>query len=375
MNNFKLIKRSIEKRVRESLFKGRAVIIYGPRRSGKTTLIKEVQKTYPESHYYNCEEPDINMALTDKTSTELKSYFGKSNLIFLDEAQKIRNIGTTIKLIVDSYPEIQIVATGSSSFDLSNKIIEPLTGRKIEFFLYPLTLAELSVSLNKLDANRLLETRIIYGMYPEIIFGEKETNLREITKSYLYKDALQYQDIRNPEIIEKLLQALALQIGKEVSYNELANFVEADKKTVQRYIRILEQAFVIYRLKTLSRNPRNDLKKLRKIYFWDTGIRNALINNLNPLTLRQDVGELWENFLISERLKNNSNLGKEFNYYFWRGLYGKEIDLIEELGGKLYSYEIKWKNKKFNIPKAFSNSYPDSKVTVVNKDNYLDFTT
>jgi len=371
-----VIKRTIYDSIKKSLFNGKAVIIYGARQVGKTTLVKEILKNFPnDSEYYNCDEIDVRQALTDKTSTELKAFFGNRKLAVLDEAQRIKNIGLTLKIIVDNFPDLQIIATGSSSFDLSNEIAEPLTGRKIEFYLYPFSLEEIRKIYSDLELKRLLERRIIYGMYPDIVLKEEEAerNLKNLASSYTYKDILQYQTIKNPEILEKLLQALALQIGNEVSYNELASLVGIDKNTVSNYIRILEKAFIIFRLSPFSRNLRNELKKLRKIYFYDTGIRNALINNLNPLNLRQDIGGLWENFIISERIKKNNNFDLGKNIYFWRNRQGQEIDYLEEKSGKLEGFEIKWKDDKFKKPKAFLEHYAGSKVNLINKSNFEKF--
>jgi len=371
-----IIKRTIQDNVEKSLFKGKVVIIYGARQAGKTTLVKEILKNYPEnSAYYNCDEIDIRQALTNKTSTELKSFLGNKKLVILDEAQRVKNIGITLKLLVDNYPETQIIATGSSSFDLSNEIAEPLTGRNFEFYLYPFSLQELKSIYSDLEIKRLLEKRVIYGMYPEVVLSESdaEKKLKTLVSNYTYKDIFQYQKIKNPEILEKLLQALALQVGNEVSYNELAGLIGIDKNTVSNYIRILEQAFIIFKLSPFSRNLRNELKKLRKIYFYDTGVRNALINNLNPLNLRQDTGCLWENFIITERIKKNKNNDIGKNIYFWREKQGQEIDYIEEAGGKLDGFEIKYNEEKFKKPKTFLDNYPGSKVNLVNKNNFDKF--
>lgn len=371
-----LVKRKIQASIEKSLFKGKIIIIYGARQVGKTTLVKEIQKKYArDSAYFNCDEMDIRQALTDKTSTELKAFLGNSRLIILDEAQRVKNIGLTLKLLVDNFPETQVIATGSSSFDLSNEISEPLTGRKYEYFLYPFSLEELASIYSGAELDRLLERRLVFGMYPEIVRdgGETEKKLGSLAQSYTIKDVLQYQNIKNPEVLEKLLQALALQIGNEVSYNELANLVGVDKNTVASYIQILEKAFIVFRLRPFSRNLRNELKKLRKIYFFDTGIRNALINNLNPLNLRQDGGALWENFMISERIKYNGNNGRSANGYFWRTLQKQEIDYLEEYKGKLAGFEFKWKKSKFRIPKAFSEAYKGSKVELINRENYKSF--
>jgi predicted AAA+ superfamily ATPase len=372
------ITRSIQNDIEKALFKGKIVVIYGARQVGKTTLVEEIIKKYKdESLYLNCDEPDVRIALTDRTSTEIKSFIGSRKLIVIDEAQRVNNIGLTLKLIADNFPETQVIATGSSSFELSGKISEPLTGRKTEFFLYPLSVAELLQVYSPLETQRLLEERLIFGMYPEVIFAgpDKERLVRELASSYSYKDILTYQDIRNPELLEKLLQALALQIGKEVSYVELAKLLGINKITVENYIRILEQAYIIFRVSPFSRNIRNELKKKRKIYFYDLGLRNALINNLNSLSLRQDVGGLWENFLVVERMKKNNNLGLFVNMYFWRTTDGKEIDYIEDSGGILSGYEFKWKKSNFSVPKGFLTAYAGSTVQLINRDNYFDFLT
>lgn len=370
------IQRQMQKRIEDSLFKGKVVIIYGARQVGKTTIIKNLQEKYPDSVYFNCDELDVREALTDKTSTEIKSFIGDKKLIFLDEAQRIKNIGLSLKLIVDNFPEIQVVATGSSSFDLSNQISEPLTGRKHEFLIYPFSLQELNIGKSEIEIDRFLENRIIFGMYPEVATKsgkEQKEAVREIAKSYLFKDILQYRNIKNPEVLEKLLQALALQIGNEVSYNELSTIVGVDKKTIADYIEILEKAFIVFQLKPFSRNLRNELKKLRKIYFFDNGIRNALVNNFNPIDLRQDIGSLWENFMISERLKFNNNNNIDNNIYFWRTHEKKEIDYLEERDGKIYAFEFKWKKDKANSPKIFLEEYKNSEFKLVNKSNYQKF--
>ncbi|PIS09062.1 ATPase [Candidatus Beckwithbacteria bacterium CG10_big_fil_rev_8_21_14_0_10_34_10] len=373
-----MVKRKIQSRVEKEFFKGKIIIIYGARRVGKTTLIKEIQKNFPQqSVYFNCDEPGVRKSFENTGSKELKDLIDDWRLVFIDEAQRVKNIGLTLKLIVDNFPHIQVVATGSSSFDLSNKIVEPLTGRKREFYLYPFSLLESARLYSYERIKKSLEEKIIFGMYPEIVLEEKkkgkEVLLKELSKSYLYKDILQYQQVKNPEILSKLLQALALQIGNEVSYNELAGLLKIDKKTVARYINLLEKAFVVFRLRPFSRNLRKELSKLRKIYFYDTGIRNALINNLNPLDLRQDVGALWENFMISERIKNNFNLGTDFNYYFWRTHQKEKIDYLEEAGGKLFGFEFKWKNSRLRKPKTFIQTYPKSELKLINQDSFKDF--
>lgn len=371
-----VIKRTIQEKIEDKLFKGKVIILYGPRQVGKTTIVKEIQnKNISNSIYFNCDEPDIREKFENKTSTFLKELIGKKKIVIIDEAQRVKDIGITLKLIIDNFKDIQVIATGSSSFDLANKTAESLTGRKYEFYLYPLSIEELNPEKNKLEIDRTLENRIIYGSYPEVIINssEAEDNIKLIAKSYLYKDILQYQNIKNPNILEKLLQSLALQIGNEVSYNEISNFLDIDKKTVASYIEILKKAFVIFELKPFSRNLRNELRKLRKIYFFDTGVRNALINNFNSLDKRNDAGQLWENFIISERIKINNNHGNDYNIYFWRTHNKKEIDYIEEKNGMLYGYEIKLGSGKSSGAKLFLDTYVNSEFKIIKKDNYNEF--
>jgi predicted AAA+ superfamily ATPase len=372
-----MIGRTIKPRLLDSLFKGKVLIIYGARQVGKTTLMREVERACnTPSLYLNCDEPDVRRALTDKTSTELRALIGTSKLVLIDEAQRVTNIGITLKLFVDAIPETQVIATGSSSFELSNRIVEPLTGRKIEFHLHPFSLEELRQVHSPLELGRLLETRLIFGMYPDVVNNPEAApvTLRELTRSYLYKDILAHNRIKHSDVLEKLLQSLALQIGSQVSNTELAQQAGIDKATVESYIRLLEQAFVIFRLRPYSTNQRNELKKLRKIFFVDTGLRNMLINNLNPPEIRTDIGSLWENFVIAERMKHNENHGRYPDAWFWRSHQQQEIDYLEEAGGSLNGWEIRWGTARFRVPTTFSDLYPNCQVKLVNRDNLLDFT-
>ena len=373
-----MIKRTIQDAIEQSLFKGKAIIIYGARQVGKTTLIRAIQQeTAVPSIYLNCDEPDIRRALSDKTSTELKMLIGNNRLVLIDEAQRVGTIGLAIKLLTDTVPDIQVIATGSSAFELSSRMEEPLTGRKREFRLYPFSLTELGQIYSPIEVGRIVERCLIFGLYPEIINAPEtaETALREIAGSYLYKDILAFQQIRNPEALERLVQSIALQIGNEVSYNALARQVGVDKKTIESYLRILEQSFIIFRLGSFSRNLRNELKKSRKIYFVDTGARNAVINNLNPPDLRGDSGGLWENFVIAERMKRNHNQRLFPNCYFWRSHQKQEVDYLEELNGALRGYEIKWRGKRFKVPAGFRAAYPDCPVSLINRENLTGFVT
>ncbi len=370
-----IVERTIFKRVEQYLFKGKIIAIYGARQVGKTTLVKELIKKFPEDAIYlNCDEPDVRALLSNKTSTELKFILGNKKLVVIDEAQRVKDIGLTLKLMVDNFPEKQIVVTGSSSFDLTGEIEEPLTGRKIDFILFPFSLEEISQIHSPLEIKRLLPRFLVFGMYPEVVLKPDLSReiLRSIAYSYAFKDIFKLYQIRNPEVLEKLLQALSLQLGNEVSYNELAGLTGVDKNTVANYLRILEQAFIIFKLPPFSRNLRNELKKLRKVFFYDVGVRNAYINTFNPIELRDDVGKLWENFVITERMKILYNHGIYTNFYFWRRA-RKEIDLIEEREGKLYAYEIKWKKRRVRPPEVFKRAYSNSEFFVITQENFLEF--
>lgn len=370
------IERYLASKIQASLFSGKIIVVYGARQVGKTTLVKQIAKPYAsEALYLNADEPDVRAQFTHKTSTELANVIGSHRLLILDEAQRIPDIGLTLKLMVDNLPGKQIIATGSSAFELANQVVEPLTGRKRVFRLHPFSWQEANQGLTPLEARRQLETRIITGMYPEIVTfpGDAKKALAEIGQSYLYKDLLNYAGIRHPQLLETLLEALALQIGNEVSYNELASLLGTSKQTITNYIQLLEQSFVIFRLRPLSRNSRKELSKLRKIYFYDTGIRNLLIRNFNPLHLRQDVGALWENFMLSERMKWLQQADRSPNQYFWRTYSKQEIDLVEDENGALTGYEFKWREKQFKPPKAFLETYPGSLVEGIHQENFQPF--
>ncbi len=294
----------------------------------------------------------------------------------IDEAQRVKNIGLTMKLMVDNIKGIQLVATGSSAFDLANEINEPLTGRKWEYYLLPFSTQELIANSGTIEERRLLGHRLVFGMYPDVVNnpGQEREILHNLTGSYLYKDIFSFQDIRKPELIERLLEALALQVASEVSYNELGQLLQVDPSTVQRYIDLLEKAFVIFRLRSFSRNVRNELKKSRKIYFYDNGIRNALISSFNPPETRGDIGALWENFMVSERTKLLYNKQHYAGQFFWRTKQQQEIDYIEEAEGTLAAYEFKWNpKKKSRFSKTFLNAYPNHTTGIITPDNYIDF--
>ncbi len=371
-----MIGRIIYEKIKQDLFKGKAILLIGPRQVGKTTLLQQLQEEYSGTLFLDCDEPDVRLMLEDSTSTLLKDLIGNAKLLIIDEAQRVKNIGISLKLIIDRISNVQLIASGSSSLELANLINEPLTGRKFEYFLFPFSIAELQQHFGLLQEKRLLNTRLVYGLYPDIVNhgGDAKRLLLNLASGYLYKDIFNYQSIRKPELLPNLLEALARQLGNEVSYNELAQLLNSDPATVQRYIDLLEKSFVIFRLRSFSRNLRNELKKSRKIYFYDNGIRNALINNFQHVEIRTDIGALWENFLVTERLKVLSYNQIHMNRYFWRTQQKQEIDYIEDLNGKLYAYEFKWNpKKKARFSTTFTKNYPVEKTMVVNRENYLDF--
>ena len=371
-----MISRILAMRLREKLFEQKAIILLGPRQVGKTTLLKNLAFDPSDILWMNADELDIQQLFSDVSSTSIKMLLGKKKILVIDEAQRIENIGLKLKLITDNLTDIQVIATGSSSFDLANRINEPLTGRKWEYNLFPLSFQELVQHHGLLEENRLIAHRLVYGYYPEVVTnpGEEEERLKLISHSYLYKDVLLWERIHKSDKLVRLLQALAFQIGSQVSYNELGSICGMDAKTVEKYIHLLEQAFVVFRLPSFSRNLRNELKSSRKIYFYDNGIRNAVINNFNPVSLRNDIGFLWENFLVSERQKYNAYQKLNKNSFFWRTVNQQELDLIEEFGGQIHAYEFKWNTKKtVKLTKTFQNAYPEASFKVITPENIHEF--
>jgi predicted AAA+ superfamily ATPase len=365
---------------KEMFSSGRIIILYGPRRTGKTTLTKYLQEKYQKTHivrYIQCESIDAQRGLTTQNAARLRQFIGEDvQLVILDEAQSIKNIGINLKLLIDTYPDLQIIATGSSSFDLANQIKEPLTGRIWEFLLPPITLQELETKYDRFAINEFLEDLLLYGLYPEVVTSstnKKRLVLEEITRNYLYKDILNFEGRKNSDFVLKLLQLLAFQIGSEVSINEISTKLERSKTLTEKYIYLLEQSFVIFKLSPLKRNLRNEVTSKNKIFFWDIGIRNAIIQNYNSVNVRPDVGALWENFCIAERMKFLQTNRQSNNRYFWRMHNKHELDYVEEYGGKLYGFEIKWNKERFKEPKEFLNAYKESSVKIVNKHNYWDF--
>ena len=327
-------------------------------------------------HYFNADNANVPDLLQDRNAAALKSVIGNRELVIIDEAQNIPEIGLKLKLLVDTYPEIQLLVTGSSSLELSHGVNESLTGRKYEYSLYPISYGELELHLGVVDARATLETRLVYGSYPEVINtpDEQEEVLLSLSSTYLYRDLLKLEDIRRVDLLRKILQTLSYQVGSEVSYSEIGRMVQADNQTVERYIELLEQAFIIFRLSSLSRNLRNEIKRGRKVYFWDNGIRNALISNFIPFPQRQDKGALWENFLISERHKSNQYHRYFANCYFWRTHARQEVDYIEERNGVLSAYEFKWKAKRTSrVPAAFDKAYPGNTYQLISEETFREF--
>lgn len=374
------IERDLKAVLDSKIGKGKVLLLIGPRQVGKTTLLKNILTSISSEkkvQFWNCDESDVRQFLSEANSAKLKSFVGNSDFIVIDEAQRVKDIGLTIKLLHDSFPNVQLAVTGSSSLDLSNSINEPLTGRKFEYNLFPFSTNELVNHTSMLEEMRLLKNRLVYGFYPDVVNnpGEEKEILTNIVNSYLYKDVFEFQDIRKSSVIEKLVQSLALQVGSEVSFNELGNLLGIDTVTVQRYVDLLEKSYVIFHIRSFSRNVRNELKKSIKIYFYDNGVRNSVISNFSPVELRSDIGALWENFLISERIKNNAYHNKHAKYYFWRTTQKQEIDFIEEVDQNLFAYEFKYNPKKVNskCPVTFSNNYPNVPFEVITSENYMDF--
>lgn len=373
-----MIKRYIEDFLTNRKDDNKAILIFGARQTGKTTMLKKLYQGKENVLWLNGDNQDTHELLKESSASRYKVLFAPYHTIIIDEAQNIKDIGKVIKIFTDQLPEIKIIATGSSAFDLANKTSEPLTGRKSEYALYPISFSEMCNHHGFLDEYRLLEHRLLYGYYPEVInniSNEKEI-LKSITDSYLYKDLLVWSNIKHSDMLIKLLQLLALQIGNEVSYGGLSRNLGIEKGTVERYIDLLEKTYVIFKLSSFSRNYRNEIKKSKKIYFSDNGIRNALIANFSPLTLRTDIGALWENFLISERRKKLSYNNTWVNTYFWRTSSQVEIDYIEEKDGMLSAFEFKWnaeKAKKVKTPNSFSESYPNHTFKVITPKNIEEF--
>jgi len=372
--NNEMIKRALSKIIQSKTNK--AIIVLGPRQTGKTTLLNSIIQDMSNKLFLDCDDPLVHELLENANTEKLRQIIGSNTVVFIDEAQRVKNIGLTLKIITDQFKQVQLFVSGSTSFELANEINEPLTGRKWEYILYPISWNELENNFGFVKSLQQLEQRMIFGMYPEVINnpGSEEVILKQITDSYLYKDILSNKGIRKPDIIVKLLKALAFQTSREVSYNELANTLQIDKNTVISYIDLLEKVYIVYRLEPLSRNLRNEISTNRKIYFYDNGIRNALVANFNPLSMRQDVGVLWENFIMSERMKTVHYNQTFVNQYFWRTKQQQEIDYIEERGSRFYAYKFKWNpDAKTRFSDSFVKNYAPAETKVIHKNNLQDF--
>ena len=372
-----MIKRQLQEKIATRIFAGKAIIVIGARQVGKSTLFKMIiDKQNLPTLQLNCDEPETRDMLSNTNIAKLRLLIANNRIVVIDEAQRVENIGMTLKLITDNFPDIQLLVTGSSSFELQDKLNEPLTGRKFEYHLFPISTAEILKSEGLLKVNQTLEQRLIFGSYPDIITHANDAKelLTNLAGSYLYKDLLSLDSVRRPALLGKILIAIALQVCSEVSYNEIAQTVGTDNKTVEKYIDLLEKCYIIFKLGAFSRNLRTELKKSRKIYFYDNGIRNAILNNFAPLSLRQDTGALWENFIISERIKHNQYSGKYVNSYFWRTTTQQEIDYIEECDGQFSLFEMKWNPRRGStkFPASFETAYDVKEKFVITPDNWIE---
>lgn len=375
------IQRKILSQIRNALLPGKVIVLYGPRQVGKTTLAHDLLESIENrrSRFINADELIYREALASQNRYTLDELLGNADLLVIDEAQRVPNIGINLKILIDNHPEITILATGSASFDLASKVSEPLTGRKLTFTLHPVNYAELSQSYGAIEARALLERWLIWGGYPDIVtttpLDLREQLMGELVGSYLYRDILELNGLRRADKIVDLLRLLAFQIGNEVSLSELAANLGINRQTVERYLDLLEKVFVIFKVGGFSRNLRKEVTKNSRFYFYDNGVRNSLIQNFNPLALRNDIGQLWENYLMVERRKANHYAGRSVNTYFWRTYDQKEIDLIEEHGGKLYGFEFKWKSgtMKKTTRREFLAAYPNTELTTISQDNFVEF--
>jgi hypothetical protein len=372
----KYVTRTIENWIQQKLSDNKAIILYGARQVGKSTMLRQLLKENDSVLWLFGDQVQTQGFMADITVPNIKTMMGNNKVIVIDEAQMIKDIGIKIKMFTDYLDDVKLIATGSSSFDLANKINEPLTGRKWEYHLLPLSFKEMANASSVFEEIGHLENRLIYGYYPEIVMhpGEEKERLLELVSSYLYKDVLIWENLHKTDKITKLLQALAFQIGSQISYSEIATFVGLDSKTVEKYIDLLEKAFIIYRLTSYSSNLRNELKSSKKVYFYDNGIRNALISAFNPLELRDDVGKLWENFIMAELLKKDKNTKNFARRWFWRNKQQQEVDLVHEADGVFTAYEFKWNEMKtVPCPAAFKEAYPEFTYHLLNRKNFFDY--
>ena len=371
-----MIQRILKGQIKNLMFKGKAIVLMGGRQTGKTSLLAEIFPSEQDALWLSGDDVDVQSMMENMTAQKMRMLLGDRKVIVIDEAQRVKDIGLRMKVITDQMKDVQLVATGSSAFELANRLNEPLTGRKWEHQLYPLSFAEMVAHHGLLTEKRLLTHRLVYGYYPELVTstGNERNVLKMLADSCMYKDVLAMGNIKKSDKLLTLLQAIAFQVGDQVSYSELASTVGIDVKTVESYIDVLEKCYIIFRLPSLSRNLRNELKNNRKIYFYDNGIRNALISNFSQMELRTDSGALWENFAISERIKFTAYNQLWCNKYFWRTHEQKEIDYVEDSDGILSAFEFKYSpKKKVTVPKHFAEAYPEAKFKVITPDNFEEF--
>lgn len=371
-----MINRQLQKLLEQRLFGGKAIVLIGPRQVGKTTLINNILDDKTKTiRFFDGDDPTVRRLLDEPNTEQIRQLIGEAEIVFIDEAQRIPGIGLTAKIITDQFKNKQLIISGSSAFDLNNSIQEPLTGRKWTYNLYPVSWKEWQDHVGYLKSEQDLENRLVYGFYPDVLNNPNHPSevLDELVESYLYKDILNYAGIRKPEVIQKLAQAISHQVGQEVVYKEVGDLVGLDPKTVSHYIDILEKAFVVFRLPAFSRNLRNEIKKNQKIYFYDNGVRNAVIHDYDPVVNRTDKGALWENFLISERVKQLRYRKSKAEMFFWRTKQQQEVDYIEVLGKAIEGYEFKWNPKRdIRFPKTFTKNYSKN-VFGINRENFRDF--
>jgi uncharacterized protein len=374
---YRMIPRLATNQIRNWLSEKKALVLLGPRQAGKTTLVQGiVDALAKKTLFLTGDDPFTRAQMEALNLASLKQMLIGFEVLVFDEAQRIKDIGVLLKMVVDHFPDLMVFVTGSSSLELAAQTKESMMGRKIEFFLHPIATSELISHHGWAEESALLEQRMLYGFYPEVITRGTTAGVRilnELTDGLMYKDLLSLQAVSKPALVVKLVQALALQVGNEVKHTELANLLGFDPATIEKYIDLLEKAFVVFSLPSLARNARNEIKKGKKIYFYDLGIRNTLIRNFSPMHLRNDVGALWENYLIAERRKINSYQDRFVNTYFWRTIDQKEIDYIEEENGQLRAFEFKYSAQKAKLPTAFAAAYPTAKFEVVHREDYFNF--
>lgn len=370
------LSRLIEKQLKQYLFKQKALVIIGARQVGKTTMLKDLSKSIGDSLWLNADEITVRERLTNPSINTIGNIIGNYKVVIIDEIQRIVNAGLLLKLMVDNFKGVQFIATGSSALEISDNIFEPLTGRHILFKLYPFSLAELYPTKSPFEIEKEIPFHLVYGSYPEVSLKKDMSQilLENLSQQYLYKDVLVWKDIRKPDLLDKLLKLLAYQIGSEVSVNELSNKLKIKSETVENYLDLLEKAFVIFRLKSYSNNARKEVSKMSKIFFWDNGIRNAVIDDYRDISMRNDLGQLFENFMISERMKMNTWLNKSAKSFFWRNYNQSEVDYVEVNGEEISAFEMKWNSHKKNkVTKAFTNIYTYAKTEVITPENCINF--